>query len=52
MQPPLHREIRQRQEQRELVGGDEAPVGQKPLHAEEELDLVLGLGPERHFPAR
>jgi hypothetical protein len=48
----LDRQIRQREEQGVLVGGDEAPVGEEALHVEKELDLALRLGPGHHFPAR
>ena len=48
----LDRQVGQRQEQRELVGGDEAPVGDEALDVEEELDLPLGVGRAHHVPAR
>ena len=48
----LDGQIGQRQEQRELVGGDEAPVGDEALDVEEELDLALGVGRAHHSPAR
>ena len=48
----LDGQVGQRQEQRELVGGDEAPVGDEALDVEEELDLALGVGRGHHSPAR